>query len=217
MENWLQRIFLAALLGSLAVAVQAQSSSAERSVLDKIITPDMERRQITRPDIDTEDFEVGVYYGIMSVEDFGSNGVAGLRLAYHVSEDFFVEAGYGQTTTEETSFELLSGSTRILTDAQRELSYYNISVGYNVLPGEIFIGRERAFTSAVYLIAGVGNTDFADDEHFTYNAGVGLRLLANDWLALHLDFRSHMFEHDLLGEEKTVLNLEAYTGVTFFF
>ena len=57
--------------------------------------------------------------------------------------------------------------------------------------------------SAVYFTLGAGSTRFAGDDHFTVALGAGLRVLANDWIALHLDVRDHMFESDLLGENKT--------------
>ncbi len=219
METRLQRILLSVSAGLLISQINpaCAGTDEDRSVLDKIITPDLERREITEAELDTEDFEIGAYYGVMNVEDFGSNDVSGFRLAYHVTEDLFVEATYGSTTTQETSFERLSGSTQILTDDQRDLTYYNLSAGYNLFPGEIFIGENWSFNSALYLTAGVGNTDFADEEHFTYTLGAGLRLLTTDWLALHFDVRGHVFDHDLLGEDQTVVNLEAHTGITIFF
>jgi len=216
METWLKRLLLTVALSALSLMANAADTQT-RSVLDKIITPNLERRDPVSPNIDTEDFELGFYAGIINVEDFGSNTVTGLRLAYHISEDFFAEANYAQSTLQETSFERLSGSTQLLSDEQRELNYYNLSLGYNLLPGEIFIGKDWSFNSAIYLLAGVGNTNFADDDYFTYNAGIGLRLLATDWLALHFDVRSHIYEHELLGEAQTVFNLESHAGVTFFF
>jgi len=63
----------------------------------QVIEPGVERREIREGDIDTEDFEVGVFAGIMSVEDFESNVVYGARLAYHVTEGFFVEGTVGTT------------------------------------------------------------------------------------------------------------------------
>jgi len=216
METWLKRLLLTVALSALSLIANAADTQT-RSVLDKIITPNLERRDPVSPNIDTEDFELGFYAGIINVEDFGSNTVTGLRLAYHISEDFFAEANYAQSTLQETSFERLSGSTQLLSDEQRELNYYNLSLGYNLLPGEIFIGKDWSFNSAIYLLAGVGNTNFADDDYFTYNAGIGLRLLATDWLALHFDVRSHIYEHELLGEAQTVFNLESHAGVTFFF
>jgi len=216
METWLKRLLLTVALSALSLMANAADTQT-RSVLDKIITPNLERRDPVSPNIDTEDFELGFYAGIINVEDFGSNAVTGLRLAYHISEDFFAEANYAQSTLQETSFERLSGSTQLLSDEQRELNYYNLSLGYNLLPGEIFIGKDWSFNSAIYLLAGVGNTNFAGDDYFTYNAGIGLRLLATDWLALHFDVRSHIYEHELLGEAQTVFNLESHAGVTFFF
>jgi len=184
---------------------------------EPVIKPDLERRTITEADIDSEDFEAGVFVGVMSTEDFGSNVVYGARLAYHITEDFFTEAAIGHTKVDKTSYEDLSGGAEILSDSERELTYYNISLGYNILPGEAFIGKGHAYNSALYLIAGIGNTDFADDNHFTVNVGAGYRFLLNDWIALHADFRDHIFDSDVLGKDKTMHNLEATGGISFFF
>jgi outer membrane beta-barrel protein len=182
-----------------------------------VIDPEVARRDIEPPRIDTEDFEVGVFLGQVSVEDFGVNTVAGARFAYHVTEGFFVELAAGQADTELTSFERLSGAAQLLTDDEREYGYYNVSLGYNIFPGEGFVGRRRAFNMATYVIGGVGRTTFAGDDRFTVNLGVGMRLMPLDWFAIHGDIRDHVFDIDLLGQEKTSHNLEAHVGVTFFF
>ena len=184
---------------------------------EQVINPNVERRDIKEPDIDAEDFEIGAYAGIMSIEDFGSDLVYGIRLAYHVTEGFFVEGMLGQTEAGFTSFEVLSGGAPILSDSDREYTYYNLSLGYNILPGEGFIGESRAYNTGLYIIAGLGSTRFAGDDRFTVNYGAGYRFLLNDSLALHLDFRDHLFDIDLLGEEKTIHNLEGHLGVTVFF
>jgi len=184
---------------------------------EQVIEPEVDRREVKAPKIDTERFEIGAHVGFMSVEDFGTNVSIGARFNYHINERFFIEATYGQTDTEETSFELLSGAAPLLTDEEREYTYYNASFGYNVLPGEVFVGKKRAFTTSLYLIGGVGSTDFAGDERFTVNFGAGFRLLASDWLAVHLQVRDHAFDIDLFGEEKTAHNIETLLGVTWFF
>jgi outer membrane beta-barrel protein len=187
------------------------------SETEPVIKPGIERRDLTEADIDSEDFEVGVFAGVMSIEDFGSNTVYGVRAGYHATEDFFFEAAAGATRADKTSYETLSGGAQLLTDSQRDLYYYNLSLGYNILPGESFIGSRYAFNSALYVMAGVGNTEFADDSHFTYNIGTGYRFLVNDWVALHLDIKDHIFESDLLGTDKYTHNLEATIGLTAFF
>jgi len=218
------KLFLLTLLpvlSAIALNCNAQQSDDEeqsgKSVLDQIITPDLERRTIEDDVLDNEDFEIGLFAGVLSFEDFGSNTVAGIRIAYHVTEDFFLETMIAQSTLQETSFERLSGSTPLFTDDEREMLYYNMSVGYNILPGEIFIGKNWAFNSTFYLVMGAGNTEFGGESHFTYSIGGGLRLFLTDWMAFHIDMRDHILTHDLLGEELTINNLEAHMGLTVFF
>jgi outer membrane beta-barrel protein len=183
----------------------------------QVIEPEVERREIREPQIDREDFEVGAFVGIMSLEDFGSDVVYGARLAYHVTEGFFVETTIGRTEAGLTSFEVLSGGARIIADDDRTFTYYNLNLGYNILPGEVFVGEGRAFNTNFYLVAGLGSTRFAEDDRFTVNFGAGFRFLMTDSLALHVDFRDHLYDIDLLGEEKTTHNLEGHLGFTLFF
>lgn len=215
MESRLLSILLRTALVSTLLLAGAAQAAEERQ--EQVIQPELDRRVYTEADIDTEDFEIGAFAGIMSIEDFGSNPVYGVRAAYHVTEDFFVEAAYGTSEANETSYELLSGAARILTDDQRQYDYYNLSVGWNVFPGEAFIGSKWAFNTAFYIIAGVGSTDFAGDSQFTINAGAGYRFLLTDFIALHFDVRDHIFDTDLLGEEKTTHNLEVSGGISVFF
>jgi outer membrane beta-barrel protein len=204
-------------VGSLTGCGRDRLVRADDSTQPPVIEPDVERREIDPPRIDTEDFEVGILAGQLSIEDFGVNTVTGARFAYHVTEGLFVEIAAGRADAELTSFERLSGAAQLLTDSEREYSYYNVSLGYNILPGEHFIGRRRAMNTQTYVIGGVGKTKFAGDDRFTINFGVGMRLMPLDWLAVHGDIRDHVFDIDLLGEEKTSHNLEATLGVTFFF
>ena len=183
----------------------------------QVIDPEVARREIKEPAIDREDFEIGGYIGIMGIEDFGSNVSYGVRLAYHITEGFFVEGTVGQSEGGLTSFEVLSGGARLITDSQRTMTYYNLNLGYNILPGEVFLGEGRAYNTNLYLIAGLGSTRFAGDDRFSVNFGAGYRFLLTDSVALHLDFRDHLFDIDLLGEEKTAHNLEGHLGFTVFF
>jgi outer membrane beta-barrel protein len=183
----------------------------------QVIDPEVERREIKEPAIDREDFEIGAFVGIMSIEDFGSNVSYGARLAYHITEGFFVEGTVGQSKGGLTSFEVLSGGASLITDSERTLTYYNLNLGYNILPGEVYIGEGHAYNTNLYLIAGLGSTRFAGDDRFTVNVGAGYRFLLSDSVALHLDFRDHLFDIDLLGEEKTAHNLEGHLGFTVFF
>jgi len=182
-----------------------------------VIEPDVARRDVKVANIDSENFEVGFSAGELSIEDFGVSSVTGLRFAYHISESFFLEGAGGQTTAGKTSFETLSGSAELLTDSQRQYTYYDVSFGYNILPGEGFIGKGHAWNTQTYLIGGVGKTTFGGDDRFTINVGMGIRLIPLDWLAVHADVRDHIFDSDLLGTMKRTHNIELGVGLTFFF
>ncbi len=215
------RLFLLLIGPALALALTACAhrppAEAAADAQPQVIEPKVERRDVKPAKIPTKDFELGVFGGEMSIEDFGVNTVTGARFAYHVTEKYFVELAGGQTTAGLTSFERLSGAAQLLTDAERDYSYYNVSLGYNLLPGEGFIGKNRAWNTQIYVIGGVGKTKFAGDDRFTVDYGLGLRVLPLDWLSVHADVRDHVFDVDLLGQPKTTHNLEGHLGVTFFF
>ncbi|HKW83304.1 MAG TPA: hypothetical protein VJN68_06075, partial [Burkholderiaceae bacterium] len=49
------------------------------------------------------------------------------------TEDFFLEATVGQSRAGRTSYENLSGSADLLTDSERDYTYYALSAGWNAL------------------------------------------------------------------------------------
>ena len=101
--------------------------------------------------------------------------------------------------------------------SDRDLSYYDLSLGYNLFPGEVFFGAERAWNSSVYLLAGLGSTDFAGDDQFTVTFGFGLKVLPTDFLAVRLEARDYMFDTEVTGEKKTTHNLQTTLNFSWFF
>jgi outer membrane beta-barrel protein len=182
-----------------------------------VIEPQVTRRTIKVPRIQSKNVELGAYYGEISIEDFGAQPVSGARLDYHITEDFFFEGAYGRAKGGKTSFETLSGNVQLLSDAERRFTYYNLSLGYNILPGEVFIGRSLAMTSALYMIGGIGSIDFGGEQNFSINFGSGFRVLPTDWLALHIDVQDLVFKSDVTGVNRLKNNLQATIGATVFF
>lgn len=217
MESRICRIFLSGCVWLALAQAAAPPPASAADAPEQVVRPEIERRDVDEADIDTEDFEFGAFFGAMNVEDFGTNLVFGARATYHVTEYIFVEAAYGHTDTSETSFERLSGSAQLLSDDDRKLDYLNLSFGFNLLPGESFVGRKYAFTSDFYVVGGAGGTRFAGEDNFTWNFGFGYKVLMNDWLALRVDARDHIFTLDLLGESQTNHNLEFTGGLSVFF
>jgi outer membrane beta-barrel protein len=203
----------------LALALAAPGAFAQgelpRTDPQQVIEPQVDRREVVVPRIDTEDFEVGAYFGIFSVEDFGANSVVGGRLAYHVTENVFLEAAVAQTTVTDEVFANLGVPQ--FPKREEDLTYYALSAGFAFFPGEVFLGKNRAMTSAAYIQAGVGNTSFIDESRFTINFGIGIRVLPVDWLALHVMMRDFLFESDILGTNKLTNNFELTAGLAVYF
>jgi outer membrane beta-barrel protein len=187
------------------------------AVPPRVVEPEVERRKLKVPRIKSSNVELGLHYGALSIEDFGTNPVYGASIAYHVTEDFFFMGDFGRSTAGRTSFETLGGNIQLITDAERRFTYYDLSLGYNFLPGEAFLGRGIVMTSAFYLLGGIGATDFAGDKKFTVNFGAGYRVLPSDWLAIHITVQDHVFQSNLLGVSKLTNNIEARIGTTVFF
>ncbi len=243
MENWIRVLLLTAVLGmtgcawmpwrdkpatgttpsattpagSETTARRADQTPVGSGDNQVVIDPQVERRNVRPARIDTENWEAGAYIGSLSVEDFEVNVVYGARLAYHINEDFFAEGIVGFSNAGLSSFERLSGSAPLLSDSEREFTYYSLGFGWNALPGEVFLGGRRALNSAIYLTLGAGSTRFAGGDRFTLTAGAGARVLVKDWLAAHLDIRDHVMEIDVLGKNKTAHNFEATLSLTAFF
>jgi outer membrane beta-barrel protein len=194
----------------------ASASGDEDQAPPRVVEPEVARRQVKVPRIHSSNIELGADYGLISIEDFGTHPTYGFTLAYHITEDFFFQGEVARSRAGQTSFETLS-QIQLLTESERRFTYYDLSLGYNFLPGEAFIGRGRAMTSAFYLIGGIGGTDFGGDTKFTVNFGAGYRVVPADWLAFHIAIQNHVFQSSILGSTKLTNNLEARIGTTVFF
>jgi len=200
---------------------QSQDATADNDEAEeappRVIEPQVARRKIKVPRIDTENIEIGGVFGALSIEDFGTNPVYGATAAYHVTEDFFFQAEAGRSTAGKTSFETLGGNVQLLTGDERQFTYYNLALGYNFLPGEVFLGKGTAMTSTFFLLGGIGSVDFAGDQKFSVSFGAGYKVLPTDWLAITIRMQDRIFDSDLLGESKLTNNLEANIGLSVFF
>ncbi len=215
---------LAALVGALgltlapeaaAQSTQAPATNAARNQ-DQVVVPEVDRRNVRLPRIASKDFEIGPFVGTYAVQNFGSSVVYGVRAGYHITEDFFAEATYGRTKVSDDTFrQILPGG--IFVDKTSTLAYANLSLGYNVLPGEVFIGKGIAKATQVYLIGGLGSTSFNNQRLQTFNAGLGMRLYLSQRVSMRVDLRDHIFSLDLLGKRERTQNVELTAGLSVYF
>ena len=200
-----------------AFAQTAPSTQPARPANEQVVVPQVERRDVKLPKFPSKDFEVGAFAGVYSTENFGASAVYGLRLGYHITEDFFVQANLAQTKVSDEAFRQLLPGGGIFPEEEQKLTYYNLSAGWNILPGEVFIGSSRAKATAVYLLAGIGSTKLVERRRQTLNFGLGLRMLLADRAGIHLELRDHVFSTDLLGPRQSTHNLELTGGFAWYF
>jgi len=188
---------------------------AGERVPGQVIDPDIYRRDVKVAEVDTENFEIGSYTGIFGAEDLGSDLSYGIRAGYLMSEDFFIEAHYMKSTVSDAVRRSIGQP--FFSDGVIDLKQYGVVLGYNVFPGEIFLGRRFALKSDTYILSGVGNTTFNGEDYMTYQVGGGIKVYPKDWVLVRLEARDSVWQSDLLGHKKWTNNFEFNIGLGFFF
>lgn len=203
----------AALVAALALPSLA---AAQQANAESVVVPKVDRREIQLPKFPSNDFEVGLYGGLYSTQNFGSSMAGGVRGTYHITEDFFVELAAGRTKVSDEAFRrILPGG--IFTDNEETLIYSNFNIGMNVLPGEVFWWRDTAMPSQIFVLAGGGTTRFNGQRMKTIDFGVGYKVYLADWLAVRVDMRDNIYTLDLLGKKDSTHNIELNAGLSFLF
>ena len=187
------------------------------SSVDDIVTADIERRVVLEDLLDSENFEFGMQLGLISIEDFESNLWISGYFSYHINEYFYAKALYGYSKAGQTSFERLANVPPLLTDEQRKLKYYGLNIGYNLMPGEVFLSKDLAFNSMFSVEIGGGSTEFSDSNQFTVNLTANYRIFLTDWLTLDIGMSDYIFDNSITGRTKTTHNLNFTTGIAFYF
>jgi outer membrane beta-barrel protein len=204
---------------ALALLAQGNARAADAPAADtsdQVIVPQVERREVHKPKYPSNDFEIGLFAGSYTAQNFGTHFDWGARIGYDITEDFFVEASYRRTKVSDAEFRnILPGG--IFTAEQEKLQSYDLSLGWNFLPGEVFIGKNWAKASTMYAIGGLGSTKFDSQRMQTWNFGLGAKLFLADWVALRADVRDHIYTLDLLGKRGSTQNPELTVGFAFFF
>jgi outer membrane beta-barrel protein len=217
MEIRFRSILLAISFLTLTMPATRLAAQSDEDESTNLIEPQIERVEFDESQIDSYDFELAIYAGVLAMEHFDTNTVVGLKLGYHVSEDFFVQGSYGKSDVGETSFEKLSGGAPLLSDSERDVEYYLFSIGFNLLPGEAFLTDSTTLNTVLYISGGMGVTKFAGDDRSTIAAAVGYRTIIIDALSVDIEMRDLIFDLDIFGEDETTHNIELTVALNLFF
>ncbi|TQV74207.1 outer membrane beta-barrel domain-containing protein [Exilibacterium tricleocarpae] len=202
--------------GSLLSGPVYGQDTQDNSSTVTIIQPDKEVKKAEFAEIDTERFELGVFGGTLSVEDFGNSPVMGFTVGYHINPRFMAQVGYGQSDVGRAAFEEALGAD-FLSESDKEFTYTSASLGYRLFYGRSFFGARNKFNSRLYLIAGVEDVEFAGESNTGIVLGTTYKIIVTDWLTWNIDLRNHIFDREFLADEKTTQNVEFGVGFTVFF
>jgi len=215
MEIRFQRILLVVFIVSLSSFTTANAYAEDDK--EHKVKVEVDRREVLEDILDSENFEFGVQVGVISIEDFESNLWLSGHFSYHISEYFYAKALYGYAEAGETSFEKLANVPPLLTDEQRKLTYYGLNIGYNLMPGEVFLSKDLAFNSLFSVEVGGGSTEFAGNSQFTVNFTANYRVFLTDWVTWDIGMSDYIFDTTITGKSKATHNLNLTTGFSFYF
>ena len=205
MEYWLQRFLLIAKLVFFAVTL----SNTAYADNDDSASPS------TLKDLDTQYFELGAYVGLLNIEDFTSEFSFGLSANFNADEHYFLQANIQFADTELSSFEQSQGQN--FTDDDRDFIHYNFLLGFNVFQGEHFFSKGKAKLSTLYVVGGVGDTEFGGESAFTYVLGVGYQLAITREILFRADYRDFIFKTNLIGNDEFTHNSQLSAGLSYLF
>ncbi len=202
----------AALASSLALPLTASAQEKRPGI--KVVDPDKKVPKASAAALDTEHFEVGFNIGIMSVEDFNSNPSVGAALRYYFNEKFLIEGAFGRSQTKRSSTEETDNRDFI---ADRYFQYIGISAGYQFLKGRSFLGKRRKYNTGLYILGGIEQVDFAEDSNTGLLVALSYKTVVTDWLTMNIDFRNHIVQRELFGDDKLTQNTEIVFGFSSLF
>ena len=208
--------FSAGLLGMGLMASADLAIGAPDGKTFEVIKPEEQNSSIKPAAIDSEKFELGAYVGILSVEDFNANRVAGLSLNYHISSRFMAQLNYGESSVARATFEEVSEGN-FLSEKDRDFKYRSLLAGYSLMQGRSFFGENYKFRSDIYLMLGAAQVEFAGEDNNGMVFGINYKTTMTDWLTLNLDFRDIVVDRAFLGGNKSTHNTEFTVGVSAIF
>lgn len=211
------RIIRIIVLLLVATGLSAEESPAPSALFDLSgqlpeIDPEVERREISLPKLDSLDLELGVHAGVLSVEDFGANISYGVDLTFHLTEDFFIQGVMSFSEITDESFRRLN-LPLFGEDKTQDVQNTTLLLGWNFLQGEMFWWDSLVLSTNAYVLLGGGVINFDNEDHSQFVTGMGVKFIPKDWVSIKAEAQFKEYESNLLGYKKYSHNMEFLLGV----
>jgi len=155
---------------------------------------------------------LGGYY----VSDlFDGTWVAGAAYAYHMTEDFSVEAQGAITHLASRSEIALEQNFSVLAGKPRRELLFDADLVWNPAHGKLRLGGAIQHFD-LYVAAGAGVIDSVLSSDIAGNAAVGLKFFMGRAMAFRIDVRSYVYRQQLLAKKEWVNDVTSTLGLSFF-
>lgn len=204
MENRFQYLLLTTKIALASLLIPAGHACAETNPANQ------------PSNINSEVFELGVSVGVINIADFTSEWTTGLSATFKATEDLFLQYNLFQAEASTSAYENNQGN--LFDGSDRTFLHYDLLIGYNLFQGEFSPSDAGAKLSSLYLVGGVGDTDFGGENRFTYTVGVGYQIAITRRLIARFDYRGYIYKSNLItDEDQTVTSTQMSSGLSFLF
>jgi outer membrane beta-barrel protein len=161
----------------------------------------------------TNRHELGIRGGQYVSDVFDATPVVGAFYAYHLTEDFSVEASGSYTRIVSSSEPELERVFSVLSNPNRKALLFFANLGWAPLHAKMQTGSSIVHFD-VYLTAGAGVVDSVLSSGIAGDGGLGFMIFLGKAAALRLEVRDHLYRQQLLDRRLVVNDVSATAGVS---
>ncbi len=163
----------------------------------------------------TNRHELTLRGGYYASDTFDGFGVAAFAYAYHMTEDFAVEATAGATLLTSHGGPELERTFAVLEGKPRRQLMFDADLVYSLAHAKMRFGGSITHFD-FYLAAGGGVVDSVISHGVAGNGGFGLKFFLGRAFAFRIDVRDYVFQQQLLSETFIVNDVTATIGFSIF-
>lgn len=146
---------------------------------------------------------------------FDGTYVVGGAYAYHMTEDFAVEASAAWTRIASAGGPELERTFSVLQGKQRRELLFDADLVWSPAHGKLRLGGAiRHFD--LYFAAGAGVVDSVLSSDIAANAAIGLKFFLGRAISVRVDVRNHFYRQQLLARKEWVNDVTAMIGIGLF-
>ncbi|MES1205685.1 MAG: outer membrane beta-barrel domain-containing protein [Pseudomonadota bacterium] len=163
----------------------------------------------------TNRHELTVEGGYYSSDLFDGTYVIGGAYAYHMTEDFAVEASAAWTRITSSGGPELERTFSLLGGRPQKALLFDADLVWNPAHGKLRLGGAiRHFD--LYVAAGAGVVDSVLSSDIAANGAMGLKFFFGRAMAVRIDIRDHVYRQQLLARKEWVNDVTAMIGISLF-